>query len=540
MSTIPEELTPDDMSSGATQLKTAEEKAREEAEARRLRILQSSNERMGLVEGTVPKPTKSYESNDSDDQDTNNEATNFDNENATESVTTAPTTKPTSAAARMAAMRKMRFKKATGTADSNKTKEAVVTTTTETESGSKDSAEAVAELSERSPDFQNQSASIEVAEKDEDPTDVTTTSSLKEQQPPDDMIPATKKYEGVAKMRRRMIKNKQMQQQQGVSEASDANEPLALKKSKEKALKAFQMKNKKLSLSSIPMIPFYASIFTLILLLLAGLDVGLHQGQIDYGIQNELIKVHTEFAPKRLDERFQRGVQYYANKYYYKTSEKGVIGKDNDLYAKNSRDGLHDEFADSDYNIEVGKRQLQDEENIDPLFGVDLDKLTAGTGLYFIVARFAVQCHRVNLAIFYYLPRRVINTVTNAVYQLFVSPPLLCLVAITVRQIIGKLILGAHNVPKVKSSMEDESSATKKDQKDILGMIKNIAGQFITKSFPTAVFLYDVWTHIRSDMYVILLGFLIGVAYTHTLKESSVELGEKTKTSSGGTGTDEL
>lgn len=532
MSTIPEDLSPEEMSSVVMQPKTADEKAREEAEARRQRIMKSSNIRMGIVEGTIPKPTKNYDNNDADTADVDgnntNDETNTNVDNDTEVVYPVVTKKPITAAARMAAMRKMRFKKAEAAAtDPSAANDAVATTTSATNAGLTEPTDVAVDPS-KSTSSDDSATTSEVKtsatslEKDEN--------SSSHEQPMEGVIPASKKYEGVAKMRRRMIKEKQMQQHQGTNESNDADEPLALKKLKEKALKTFTMKHKRLSLTSIQMVPFYMSVFTLLLLLIAGLDVGLHQGQIDYGIQKELIKVHTELAPKTLDQRFQQGVQYYTNKYYYKTGKDGAIDTDNDLYNKNTNDE-QDEFDDASND---SNRELL-EANIDPLFGIDLDKLTAGTGLYFMIARFAVGCHRVNLAMFYYLPIRIYNTIINSIYQLISSPPLFCLMAITIRQIVGKLILGAHNVPKIKGSSESDNNATKKEGNDILTMIKNVAGSFITKSFPTAALLYDIWSHVRLDMYVILFGFLIGVAYTHTMPKSPVSI-IKTKTG----GTDEL
>jgi hypothetical protein len=144
---------------------------------------------------------------------------------------------------------------------------------------------------------------------------------------------------------------------------------------------------------------------------------------------------------------------------------------------------------------------------------VDLDLYTQGTGPFWSVARSAVRLHRLNLAIFYYAPRSLFRALIDLVWSLWQSPPVLCITAIVLRQFVGKFLLGAH-LPTTKA---DEAQ-----QKDVLTMVKNFVSNVVLSSFPTAVTLYDVWTHLRADMYVLLCGFLVGLAWSHNGRAGSM------------------
>jgi hypothetical protein len=122
-----------------------------------------------------------------------------------------------------------------------------------------------------------------------------------------------------------------------------------------------------------------------------------------------------------------------------------------------------------------------------------------------MLARGAVNIHRLILRVFYYLPMSVLRTMIAIPQQLLATPPALCIVSLFVRQ-AAKLVFGA-NLP--------DPARSKKDTKDVLGMMRQSVMTFLSNSFPTAVSLYDIWTHLRSDMYVILCGVFVGLAYTH-------------------------
>ena len=162
----------------------------------------------------------------------------------------------------------------------------------------------------------------------------------------------------------------------------------------------------------------------------------------------------------------------------------------------------HDEFAD------VPADNSENEANIDPLFQVDLDRVTRGPGLLLMMGRFAVRVHRINLAIFWYGPRKFFFGLADWLLSLTTTPPILCLTAIVLRQLVGKAILGAH----LPARVEDE-----KQHKDVMSMIKLFLTNFVLKSFPNAVRLYDVFGHVRADMYVLLCGLFVGLAFSHSI-----------------------
>lgn len=151
--------------------------------------------------------------------------------------------------------------------------------------------------------------------------------------------------------------------------------------------------------------------------------------------------------------------------------------------------------------------------NIDPVFHVDFDKLTEGGGVLNTLARGAINIHRLLLQIFYYLPISILTTMTTIPHQLLATPPILCIISLVVWQ-TAKLIFGAK-LP--------EQASDKKDSKDVvLAMMKQGVVSFLAGMFPTVVSVYDIWTHLHSDMYVILCGVFVGLAYTHHIADNVI------------------
>jgi hypothetical protein len=147
------------------------------------------------------------------------------------------------------------------------------------------------------------------------------------------------------------------------------------------------------------------------------------------------------------------------------------------------------------------------------LFGLDLDKITNGPGLLLFLSRGAIFLHRINLSIFYYFPRRMFGNIVSLVKGLVDTPPIMALSALTVRQLIGKVILGAKLPVK---GVKDE----KKKSSDVMSMVMNMVKTFILGSFPTLVSMYDAWTHLRADMYIVLCGLFVGVVWHHFVPSS--------------------
>ena len=283
-----------------------------------------------------------------------------------------------------------------------------------------------------------------------------------------------KKYMGVAKMRRKMIQEKKQHEEDAKPTTSVA--PGATQKKR-----------------SVDTLPIIMHAVVVVLLFVAGLDVGLQQG-IDYG-SDVVTVVETSWAPKE-ELRFLRLIP---------KSLRPALPSDEVEEEKVEKHEIireEDEFGDT-----TKEKEESPKENIDPLFGLDLDKVTEGPGLLMFMGRLAVKAHRVNLAIFYYFPQRIIFFLYETFLQLLSLPPILCIIALTLRQVVGKTLLGA----KLPDKPVDKSQ-----HKDVMTMIKNFVTGFILKSFPTAASLYDGWVHLRADMYVVVCGLMVGLAWSHS------------------------
>jgi hypothetical protein len=417
-----------------------EAKTRAEAEARRQRILESTSERISKVEGTY-----SLDPNE----------------------TTASTS---SSRSKMAAMRRRRFNKTSKKEEGDDAKESNAATpapsTEVTDAADKTAAEPVVT---KAKDSDNET-------EDDKATGETRAEESKE---------SKKKYMGVAKMRRKLIKEKL--QQTDATSSEDASSTTNLLS--EVAVQLQMAKKKSVRPSTLPIL---MHVIVVILLFGAGLDLGLQQG-----IYEPII--YSEFAPRRLG-----GIAKLA------AWTSGTLIKD----STQSKISIMQESKDSLGTAELTKDEDEfafdesaqtEEDNLDPLFGVDLDKLTAGPGLYLFMARQAIKFHRFNLKVLYYGPSSAITFFSS-------SPPLLCIVAVFLRQIIGKVILGAHLPPKIQDEAE---------HKDFTSTIKNMLSKLLSASFPMAVKAYDIFVHLRSDMYVVLCGLLVGLSLSHQSRAGS-------------------
>lgn len=374
-----------------------EKKTREEAQARRQRILDGAGSRMDVVEGVVPKP---------------------------EGTTSSSSSK-------LAAMRRRRFKK--------KTEASTETVKEETVSSEPAPVQEPTTSAEDAPTTNKQD--------DEDGT-------------------TKKKYMGVAKMRRLKLKEKQQQ-------AKDTTEEATTVVPKQR--------------KTTPRLPIIMHIFTVLLLFLAGLDIGLQQ------TKNSILDVHTDLAPRQLG-----GISFLISQ----ISSETLFVRGGDMKAQLLSEPIVVTSDDAD-EFEVTGSDEKETTIIDPMFGVDLDKLTSGPGPMLWAARQAVKFHRLLLRTFYYGPIQFSQWLLSCT----TNPPIFAVLAIILRQLVGNVILGA----KLPDTKEDEEQ-----QKDVMSMVKSFVTKFVLSAFPTAVSLYDGWVHLRADMYVVLCGFFIGLAVSHT------------------------
>ena len=233
------------------------------------------------------------------------------------------------------------------------------------------------------------------------------------------------------------------------------------------------------------MLPIFLYLLTTLLLFLAGVDVGLQHA-------DESILVNRDFAPS----------QFSIQKLNPWGGSNGPIkdlDSDMDSYA-GSQIGDQDEFDTVEDNANP-----EYVPNIDPLFRVDLDELTKGPGVLNQLARGAVKVHRLILFFLWELPLQVFSLPR----QLLQYPPVMCLVALTIRQILGKIVFGAKLPDAIEEDVRNNKEIT-----DILAMIKNAVKNTVIGTFPTAVSIYEGFQFLKTDMYVMLCGVFVGLLYS--------------------------
>jgi hypothetical protein len=400
-----------------------EQKAREEAQARRRRILDGAGTRMDVVEGVIPQSPA-----------------------ADGSTTTS------SSASKMAAMRRRRFKKKTDGGSEE--------TAPATENAVADEVIATTEVAPE-PKVQEEtvSAAATASSLSTKKTDETVAAAAEEETTTQEGAGDTKKkYMGVAKMRRLKLKEKHQQEHDQQDEA----EPSAL-----------LTKNPAKKRKSTARLPILMHIVTVLLLFLAGLDIGLQQVAIDYQQHDgawSVLDVHTDFAPRTLGGVSFLMSQLYGNVTFVRGGDMKVRLLEETI-EKAAQKAVPVHRVETDEFAAVDDDQQDTMSVIDPIFGVDLDDLTAGPGTVPWGARQAVKFHRVLLRIFYYGPIRIFNWLLACA----TSPPIFCLVAILLRQLVGKAILGAA----LPDSKEGDDQ-----RKDVFTMAKTFVTNFLFSAFP--------------------------------------------------------
>ena len=524
------------------------------AEKRRQKILNQANTRMSIVEGTysssISTPVVTTTTEDTgattktDDEDvvpvTDTHGTEplVVGESSTDTSTTeAVTSSSTTTSSKLAAMRRRRFqKKAAPTATEEEPDTTTVlahTTTTTTIASS-----TTTSIGDDPKSTTTSTTEIEDAGAATEPmmdTPLVTGTTERVTEPgTDDVLTTTttttnKKYLGVAKMRRRMIKERHEQQQQ--QDGNTTLEDVAGNDTTSTISSHPQTRRTKW----ITTLPILTYVMTTFVLFGTGLHVGLQQSNVQYCYYNSKVMmvpdpdhepsadgycyntnddpeeqqwsllVHSEFAPRQP----MGGLHRLLSMVVGPVQSIPIRNVPVDAAAVSSQppppqdhDDTEDEFSST-----VPTVQRMQSNNIDPLFQVDLDALTTGDGLYFTLGRFAVRVHRFILSIVLDLPKSILQSVLSFVWSFVQTPPVFFLMAVLIRHGLGKVVLGA----KLPAAVVDDAA-----HKDILSTVQTFATKFVLSSFPTMKIVYDVWTHIRSDMYVILCGLFVGWAVSHS------------------------
>jgi hypothetical protein len=285
----------------------------------------------------------------------------------------------------------------------------------------------------------------------------------------------TKKYMGVAKMRRKkMLERKQQEQLSQGGDGTTTNSATA----------AVVLSPKPI-MQRILVVPIYMHIFTIVLLFLAGVDVAFQPFQETVTVQND-------------PAVSQYGIPFIHRSLSFPLSSPKDLLLDND-YAASTAGGEEDEFLKDPEHADYVP-------NVDPLFRIDLDQYTKGPGIISTLGRGAVSVHRFTLKMVWFTPLNFIKSVFAIPQAFMETPPLLCVVALVLRQIVGKVLLGANIAA---------AAPEKDDALDVMNMAKKFVTNFLSSSFPTAISMYDAFSHLRQDMYVILCGVFCGLAWNY-------------------------
>ena len=326
-----------------------------------------------------------------------------------------------------------------------------------------------------------------------------------------------KKYLGVAKMRRKRLSERKA--------STEPNEQMSLDPAVE--LKSGHSK-----------FAVLMQLMTIMLLFLSGWDVG--KSSVANRVELQLHVPSWLGGAESLDS--QNNDDYFATDTVQSQRSKRYLQEsleEDFVYAKEEEDV--DEFGDhSTKPSGASVPKKSDPNNIDPLFGIDMDALTEGReGLYWSIARFAIFMHRVNLYFFYELPKKIFWEIPK---RWISTPPILFLLAVIIRA-VGKYLLNAH-VPELEdilvkkyenttdnkkilevggdSSAADTAAAL--DPEKMTSMATNFIKNWFQKKVPTAFLIFTVLKDVRQDMYIVLCGLVLGMVASSGADENSIFL----------------
>lgn len=518
---------------------------RQKAEARRRRILAKQKDRMSAVNGapslsnprsastseaSVSVPTETSDatippsssaatiltSNTSSQEDTvdaeditaDYHSTRGDNEATiitlgTDGVGAKPGPKASivsPGSSRLAQMRRRRFKKTT-----IESKTTAIDAVASDENAQKDSTTTDSSTGQLTMDFTETGNKTEGTFATDDDEDAAETKS-------------GKKYLGVVRMRRKMLAEQK---------ASEPNTEDSSSKSTQHVQKSSLDKKSKL----VPLAPILLEFFTVLCLFIVGLHTGIQSGKSNQPVDistiiSENIDVNTKYDSSFSFTETGVGIfSLFGDSKDHKEPPNAILNLvDNDLLLEQD-----DEFTmPSDSFSPNGATSSNKRSNIDPLFRIDLDEIVRGkTGIVFSAARLAIQIHRQLLYLLFTLPTVFVQNIWSFPQTLMSNPPILFLCALIIRY-IGKHIFGA-STPDWDILLDSEiemggelsngasTGATSMVDGDFLSMGKNFVLNFMKTTFPNLCMICTMLKDVRSDMYIILCGLLLGSVLPVTL-----------------------
>lgn len=449
------------------EMEAKKETARAKAEARRQRILAKQGERMGVVSGGTEGQTGGDGSGD-----------------AASGAAAEGMASPSGGMSKYAAARRRRYGNKKAAAAPAPAEESSTPAETESEAPAPAPAATTAEVTESKTENEEPAAAA-----------ASDTEATKDK----------KKYMGVAKMRRKMIAEKKKKEEAEASTASSASgRKLGVPRSMSNVAKEHRF-------------AVLMQLFTLVLLFLAGLGVGMQNHALNDGVvvvNDQLSHSENGIGALRilgLGKASKTASEDARDRLLEKEEEAKVPVGANGADAETEGDEFGEDataapVTDGADSKPKGVGSDEKVPNIDPLFRVDLDELTAGPGIFNIAARLAVKVHRSIMYIFLVMPLSIIKSIFALPSALMSNPPILFLMSVVIRY-VGRDLLGARlpDLNTVQGGAAEDKGA------DLIGSAKNMATNFLSSSFPAAAKLLEVFSDAKQDMFVILCGFFIGM-----------------------------
>jgi len=353
-----------------------------------------------------------------------------------------------------------------------------------------------------------------------------------------------KKYLGVAKMRRKRLAEEKAKQEAALESKLDSDLHNSSTSSEDMAkLQAMQRKLK----PTIALKPILFQLLTVVALFLVGFDVGVQNHAIvnqnvDFAsasVSGENVVIsNLAFVDHGIGALSLFGASKAPSGVESVVMASAAAGfKADDIIIVQEEE--EDEFGNTSAGNGAGTKKpagahqsTSSTSNIDPLFGVDFDKLTAGSGIFMMLARLAVSIHRSIMYLCYTMPLSFVSSLFSAPKRLIGSPPIWFLLAVLIRYVGKHVLAGGVEIMSLEeglnleAKMEEQFSGMSgggggdKKKPDLASSIAdtnfvsmgtNFVKNFITTKFPKMALLVTVLKDAKNDMYVVLGGFFVGL-----------------------------
>lgn len=439
------------------------ETTRAKAEARRQRILAKQRERMGVVSGGT-------------EGETGGDAGSAGDAGAAEGMAS-----PSGGMSKYAAARRRRY----GNKKAAAAPAPAASTPVETETPAP---AAAAEISESKTENEEPAAAA-----------ASDTETIKDK----------KKYMGVAKMRRKMVAERKKKEEAEAGSSSSASSASG-RKLAPRSMSSVAKESARQHRAAVLM-----QFFTLILLFLAGLGVGMQNHALNDGfvvVNDQLSHTENGIGALRvlgLGKATKSASDDARDRLLEKDEDANVVEGKNGADTETEGDEFGEDVAAAADGADAKPKGVGGDDKvpiIDPLFRVDLDELTAGPGFMNVAARLAVKLHRSIMYLLLVLPLSIIKSIFALPAALMTNPPILFLLSVIIRY-VGRDLLGAR--PPDLDTVQ--GNASKEKGKDLIGSAKSMATNFLSSSFPAAAKLLEVFQDAKQDMFVILCGFFVGM-----------------------------